>query len=570
MSTSRSGLRYLALAAALLSTLGCALRGAAQRDARPAYYGTDAPFAAEAVYFVVTDRFVNGDRGNDQREQAAGPWHTFDRPLYGPDGESDNIGYLGGDLRGVLDNADYVRDLGFSAVWITPIVDNPDAAFSGGDAPHWGSMWTDRGKTGYHGYWGVNFYRADEHLVSGDLDFAAFTRGMHERGLKVVLDIVANHGSPAFGMDPPLPGFGQVFDANGTLVADHQNLPPDRLDPVQVPLHRFYKRESELAQLSNFDDTSPEVLDYLVGAYLHWIEQGTDAFRIDTVSLMPPAFWQRFADRIRAKHPGFFLFGEAFNYDAAVVAQYTRPGGGEMSVLDFPLKQAIAALFEKPDGDYASVVPALHLEAGPYSNPYELMTFYDNHDMPRLAASDTGFIDAHNFLFTARGIPVVYYGSEVGFMRGRAEHAGNRNYFGQENIDAAPSSTIHENLRRIARIRAQSPALQRGLQVNVEFAGDRAAFYRVYQSDDVQQVALVLLNKGDAPQAFRVDRFLQPGIWRSEPAGRRQHVAPGGALQSEVAAHGAQVWLLDASVTDPGLRAELDRLQPAGLHTSGE
>ncbi|HSX60186.1 MAG TPA: alpha-amylase family glycosyl hydrolase [Tahibacter sp.] len=551
----------LALAAALAS--GCTPRSGVRE-----YYGTAAPFASDAVYFVVTDRFVNGDLANDHREQGAGPWHTFDRPIRGPGGDNDNIGYLGGDLRGVLDNAAYLRDLGFSAVWITPIVDNPDFAFSGGDAPSWGSLWTDRGKTGYHGYWGTNFYRADEHLVSRDLDFAGFTRGMHAQGLKVVLDIVANHGSPAFGMDPPLPGFGQVFDADGRLLADHQNLPPAQLDPAHVPLHRFYKRESELAQLSNFDDASPEVLDYLAGAYLQWIAQGADAFRIDTVSLMPPAFWQRFADRIRAKHPGFFLFGEAFNYDAAVVAQYTKRGGGEMSVLDFPLKQAIATLLEKPGSDYAGIVPALHLADGPYRNPYELMTFYDNHDMARLDATDAGFVDAHNLLFTVRGIPVVYYGSEVGFMRGSAEHAGNRNYFGQERVDAARASTIHENLRRIARIRAASPALQRGLQVNLEFSGDRAAFYRVYARGDAQQIALVLLNKGDTPQPFRIARYLQAGTWRSEPAGRRQHVAPGGALITEVAPHGVQVWLLDAAVTDPALRAELDRLA-AQHRTSG-
>src|SRR5690606_12149686 len=125
-----------------------------------------------------------------------------------------------------------------------------------------------------------------------------------------------------------------------------------------------------------------------------------------------------------------------------------------------------------------------------------LATFYDNHDMPRMDASDEGFIDAHNWLFTARGIPVVYYGSEVGFMRGRAEHAGNRSYFGQARIDAAKDSAIHRDLRRIARLRRDTPALQRGLQLNLELAGDTAAFYRVYQRGDFAQTALVLLNKG--------------------------------------------------------------------------
>src|SRR5690606_16468124 len=102
-------------------------------------------------------------------------------------------------------------------------------------------------------------------------------------------------------------------------------------------------------------------------------------------------------------------------------------------------------------------------------------------DMARLDADDHGFIDAHNWLFTARGIPVIYYGSETGFMRGRAEHAGNRAYFGQERVDIAPQSPIFAPLRRIARLRETTPALQRGLQVDVALRGDQAAFYRVYQ-----------------------------------------------------------------------------------------
>src|SRR3546814_1557988 len=130
----------------------------------------------------------------------ADPAHrTFDIPVHCPDGIDGNIGYLGGDFRGVVDNAAYIRDMGFDAVWITPIVDNPDQAFTGGDPISCGSSLTDRGKTGYHGYWGVNFYRLDEHLPSPGLDFAGFTKAMHAQGLQVVLDIVGNHGSPEIG-----------------------------------------------------------------------------------------------------------------------------------------------------------------------------------------------------------------------------------------------------------------------------------------------------------------------------------------------------------------------------------
>lgn len=557
---SKPFLRRRALSAVLLATLA-ATGSAAAADRAPSYYGTLEPFASESVYFVVTDRFVNGDTGNDHREQG-GPdpaTRSFDRPIPGPDGESDNIGYLGGDFKGVLDNADYIRDMGFSAVWITPIVDQPDAAFTGGKPVSWGSFWTDQGKTGYHGYWGVNFYKLDEHLPSPGLDFAGFTKAMHGQQLKVVLDIVGNHGSPAFTMPRPQPEFGKVYDRDGKLLADHQNLMPSQLDPAHNPLHAFFRTEVEIAELASFDDRNPAVLDYLSGAYLQWLSQGADALRIDTIGWMPHEFWKQFADRMRAQRPGLFMFGENFEYNPDKIAPHTFASNGAISVLDFPLKERIAQVFGHEGKGFEQLQPRLYLDGGPYANPYELMTFYDNHDMPRMDASDEGFIDAHNWLFTARGIPVVYYGSEVGFMRGRAEHAGNRNYFGQERVDAAVGTPIREQLKRIAKVRAASPALQRGLQLDVELHGDRAAFYRVYQHEGASQLALVLLNKGDQPASFEVKRWLQPGRWRAAIGGGETVVGERGALAETVPAHGVEVYLLDAPVTQAGLRAELDR-----------
>ena len=531
--------------------LGLALAGPASAEE---FYGTLEPFAQEAVYFVMTDRFVNGDPSNDQRDQG-GAHRTFDIPLAPCDGQVGNIGYLGGDFRGLLDNAGYIRDLGFTAVWLTPIVDNPDQAFTGGDEVTCDGFLTDRGKTGFHGYWGVNFYRLDEHLPSAGLDFSGLTAGLRAQGLKTVLDIVGNHGSPAWTMPVAQPQFGQLFDAGGRLVADHQNLPPDQLDPARNPLHAFYNDKPDLAQLSDLDAGNPAVMDYLVGAYLQWIGQGVDALRIDTIRHQPLSFWREFSDRIRAEHPGMYMFGEAFDYDAAKIAPFTLPQNGGISVLDFPMKQAMDEVFGRTGAGFERMVPALQLEDGPYANVYDLATFYDNHDMRRLDASDAGFIDAHNWLFTARGIPVVYYGSETGFMRGQAEHGGNRAYFGQDRIDAAPASAIHRELKRIATLRRESPALQRGLQLPVELAGDRAAFYRVYQHKGTAQTALVLLNKGDAPQAFTVSRYLQPGTWRDGFSG--ETVTVGRKLRAEVPAHGVRVFFLDQPLTRKDLRAEL-------------
>ena len=553
--------RYLPAVLLASLSLGCADQGARPAAATstaeaPDYYGTTEPFAADAVYFVLTDRFANGDPSNDHRDQG-GAHRTFDIPVPGaPAGQSDNVGYLGGDFKGLLDNAGYIRDMGFSAVWLTPIVDNPDEAFTGGDAVKWGGMFTDRGKTGYHGYWGVNFYELDEHLPSAGLDFAGLAAGLEQHGLKTVLDIVANHGSPAYTMPKDQPKYGEIYDQDGTLIADHQNLAPEKLDPSN-PLHRFYNTKPGLAQLSDVNENDPRAMDYFVGAYSQWIDQGADAFRIDTIPWLPHPFWHEFSRRIRAEHPGFFMFGEAFDYDAGKIAEHTWAKNAGVSVLDFPLKERLAEIFGRTGGGFERLGERLYLTGGPYANPYELMTFYDNHDMARLDARDEGFIDAHNWLFTARGIPVIYYGSETGFMRGTAEHAGNRNYFGQERLDAAVGHPIREQLKRIARVRAASPALQRGLQLNVLLQGDRAAFYRVYQHGDAHQVALVLLNKGDAPATFEVRDHLQAGRWRAAIGGGSVEVGEGGALTATVPAHGVEVYLLDAPVSDAGLRTAL-------------
>jgi len=561
---------FLFCTALTLMTAACSTPEPPTAATPSGFYGTLEPFAAEAVYFVVTDRFVNGDPDNDFRDQG-GARRSFDIPLTCPDGVVDNIGYLGGDFRGLLDHADYIREMGFSAVWITPIVENPDEAFSGGDEITCTSFLTDRGKSAYHGYWGMNFHRVDEHLPSPGLGFADLTRELRAKGLKTVLDIVGNHGSPAWGMPERQPGFGQLFDADGTLVADHENLAPGQLDPQNNPLHAFYNTKPDLAQLADFNPDHPPVMDYLVDAYLAWIDQGAHAFRVDTIRHQPLAFWRTFAERIRAKHPGFFMFGEAFDYDAATIAAHTWDENGGYSVLDFPLKKALAEMVEKGTG-FETLEPVLHLEDGPYRNPYDLTTFYDNHDMARLNATDEGFIDAHHWLFTARGIPVIYYGSEIGFMRGAVEHHGNRNYFGVEGIAAAREHPIRHKLSRIAAARAGSIALQRGLQLNLLLQGDRAAFYRVFEHDGVVQTALVMINKGDSPATFDLGAQLQPGPWRSAFADDAALAFDGDSeVARTIAAHDVAVWLLDAPITLPSLRERLDQLMTRrGRRTNGE
>ena len=540
-----------------LSLLGCATNSEAPSYSSTSveqkatqFYGTLNPYASESIYFLLTDRFVDGDKSNNQETQG-GEFPSFNRLLKGPDGLHANVGYLGGDFKGVLNNAEYIKNMGFTSVWLTPIFDNPDQAFSGGEEVTYGAYFKDGGKTGYHGYWGVNFYELDEHLPSEDLSFNDFTTQLKEKhDLNFVLDIVANHGSPAYSMPKDQPKFGEIYNEKGVLIADHQNIHPENLDPAN-PLHAFYNTHTGLAQLSDVNENNPAALDYFEGAYLKWIAQGAHALRVDTIKEMPHHFWKKLFDRIRVHHPDIFMFGESYSYDAKFLGEHTRPQNGGVSVLDFPGRKVITRVFENPDSDFNSILSYLHLDDGMYQNPYELMTFYDNHDMERMNATDEGFIDANNWLFTSRGIPVIYYGSEVNFMTGKPEHQGNRNYFGQQRIEQAKSHIIQNNLTRIAHIRKDSIALQRGLQINLEFKDNQAIFYRVYQDDNVSQTALVLLNKGNTEKEFNVKNLLSKGKWTDAISGEKFIVTSDkSSINTQVKAHGVKVLLLNNRVNN--------------------
>ncbi len=512
------------------------------------FYGTQNHYASQAVYFLMTDRFVDGDPSNNQENQG-GEYPTFNIKLSGEHGEHANVGYLGGDFQGVLNNAQYIKDMGFTSIWTTPIFDNPDQAFSGGEPITFAGAFKDGGKTGYHGYWGVNFYQVDEHYNSANLSFQDLTMQLEqEYQLEFVLDIVGNHGSPSYSMPIDQAKFGELYDENNNLVADHQNLHPTELSSTNT-LHQFYNTKPDIGELSDLNENNLEVLAYFTNAYLKWLEQGADSIRIDTIKHMPHHFWKKLTDNIRAEYPDIFIFAESFSYDANFIAEHTQIENGGVSVLDFPGQKAITAVFENNNSDYRDILSYLHLNDGTYHNPYELMTFYDNHDMARMNASDEGFIDANNWLFTSRGIPVIYYGSEMNFMTGKREHEGNRNYLGQNNIEKAKSHVIHSALTRIANIRKSSVALQKGLQLNVEFDANTASFYRVYQVGDVNQTALVLLNKGNTTKALKID-LLNQGQWLDATSGESINILPEQKeLIITVPAHGVRVLLLNQALT---------------------
>lgn len=181
-------------------------------------------------------------------------------------------------------------------------------------------------------------------------------------------------------------------------------------------------------------------------------------------------------------------------------------------------------------------------------------------------ASDFGFINANNWLFTSRGIPVIYYGSEVNFLTGKPEHEGNRNYFGQARIDTATEHPIQQQLTRIANLRKQTPALQRGLQLNIDFAGNTAVFYRVLQTEEISQTALVVLNKGDAA-TVAIDKLLNSGNWQNALDDQQLAITQGTPVELSIDANDVQVWLLNEPLSNPEIIQQLEHLQASATRS---
>ncbi len=447
-------------------------------------------FREESIYFLMTDRFVNVNSSNDYS---------------GRDDFGENIGYNGGDFQGIIDNLDYIKGMGFTAIWITPVVDNPDYRFNGEGI--------DKNKASYHGYWGMDFTKCDEHWESSGATFDELVNAVHAKDMKLVLDIVCNHASPAYTMNPELEGFGEVWE-NGTKIHDHGNHPTYPSAEMDDPYWFHHNGPGgdtyhDLAQLADFNTENEHVRIWLKNVYTGWQNKGADAFRIDTIMWCPHDFWKDFT---AAMGTDFFMFGEAFSFDYGTVSSYTYDG---MSVLDFVGYDRIKSVFR--GGNYADMHGLLDNDWR-YSDARYLVNFIDNHDVRRFEGTEEQLIDALNWIFTIRGIPCVYYGTEIAFNAGKGEYDGGRAYYGAENIANAPNSPVYQQIVKLTNARKKNVALQKGSMdrsnVWVSDTSNAFAFKREFEDNKV----CVALNKADGWSDYRFSD-VENGNWTDALSG---------------------------------------------------
>lgn len=437
------------------------------------------------IYFILTDRFFDGDpTNNPSPENGYDPDHTE--------------AFHGGDIQGIIDKLDYLEELGINTIWITPIVDNID--FNVG-ADHNTVPGLDPKQYAYHGYWAQDFTKMDPSL--GDIDtMKRLIDEAHDRGIKIMVDVVLNHAG--YGAEDNFPGM--IRETPGTSDLD-----------------------MELDGLPDFKTEDPEVRERLIEWQTAWLEKlrtdrgdTIDFFRVDTVKHVDNTTWRAFKNKLTEISPSFKLIGEYWG--ASYQNDFGQLRSGQMdSLLDFDFKeQALRFL----NGDIEGVEAYLRERNAVIDNTAMLGQFLSSHDQDGFLTRVDGDIGkllvAASLQITAKGQPVIYYGEELGRT---GKNGWEQNEYGQyisfhENRDDMPwelyenhdptAMKIYNHYQKLLNIRKDySKVFSKGDRTFV--AGGNADEYSIYKREYEGEKIYVGLNITDESKVATFQVEFSPG-----------------------------------------------------------
>ncbi|WP_243639477.1 pullulanase-type alpha-1,6-glucosidase [Streptacidiphilus pinicola] len=524
----------------------------------------------EQFYFLLPDRFANGDPSND----TGGITGTRLQNGYDP---TDSGFYHGGDLAGIIQKLSYIKKLGTTAIWMAPIFKNKPVQGTGSNA-----------SAGYHGYWITDFTQVDPHFGT-NAQLKELIQKAHAMGMKVFFDVITNHTADVIdyaektydyrstGAYPTLDANGRPVDttaiANANAADGTANYPrltkdsfpytpvfdqpgdataktPAWLNDVTLYHNRGNTTfagesatEGDFSGLDDLDTQDPRVIQGFEKIYENWVKQDdVDGFRIDTVKNVNMAFWQQWAPALQqyAEQQGnkkFFMFGEVYDADTTVNSSYVTQGKLD-AALGFPFQSAARAYASQ--GGSAQALSALYADDYKYASAstdaYEQPTFLGNHDMGRIGyflktdnpnASDTELLKkdllAQQLLFLTRGQPIVYYGDEQGFTGVGGDKAARQDMFASKvaeyNSDTVLGGTsgpadrygtngpVYQAIEQLAALRKANPALANGAQVE-RYAADGPGVYAFSRIDAKQQVEyLVAVNNATTDQSVSLPTY---------------------------------------------------------------
>jgi glycosidase len=451
---------------------------------------------ADVMYLIMIDRFADGDPSNNGG--------IYDR--------KNKFYYHGGDLQGVIDRLPYLKELGVTAIWLTPWYDNYDRL-------NQIELKEDKPSTGFHGYNPQDFYAVDEHFGT-HAKLRELVDAAHRSGIKIIQDQVMNHTGPYHPWvdDPPTPTW-----FNGTKARHLKNSFQTWVlhDPRAV---ESLKRETMdgwfLDFLPDLNQHDPEVSRYLIQNTLWWIgTTGLDGIRMDTWQYVPNSFWRDWNRALKREFPNFRVVGEVKDGDVVHTSffqggrvRFDGVDSGLDSLLDFPLFYPIRHAFA--EGKPIDEIPKTLAKDYLYTNSEILVTLLGGHDdgrfMSEKGATIAGLKLANAFVLTTRGVPQLYYGDEIA-MEGGDEPTTRGDFPGGFPGDKRDAFTaagrtkdeqeLYEYIRWLIYRRREFPALQRGALINLYVAEQQYAYARVLSDT----AAIVVFNNDDKAAEIEFD-----------------------------------------------------------------
>jgi glycosidase len=453
---------------------------------------------SDVIYLIMPDRFANGDTTNDNMP---GMLEKANR--------NDPNGRHGGDIKGIADHLDYLKNFGVTAIWSTPLMENNMPAYS------------------YHGYAMTDFYKIDPRFGTNE-DYKNLVKLAHKKGLKIIQDMVFNHcGTNYFWKDNlPMSDWYNRWD-KFTRSNYHAGVVTD-------PHASEYDFKRMVAgwfdtSMADLNQNNPYVANYLIQNSIWWIEYaGIDGIRQDTYPYPYKEFMSKWMKRILEEYPDFNVVGESWlSYPSAVAYWLENNHNTDgyhshlTNVFDFPLMYAIIKAFNEPNG-WATGAAQLYEVVSQdfvYSDPMKLVVFGDNHDIDRL------FYNLHNnfgswkmamtLILTTRGIPLIYYGTEILMDGNKGKSDGNiREDFpggwpgDKVNAFMSKGRTQQQNeaynfLTRLLHWRQNNKAVQFGSLTHYIVENGVYVYFRKYKDENV----MVILNNNDEKTDLDMSRF---------------------------------------------------------------
>jgi len=452
------------------------------------------------VYLIMPDRFSDGTTANDKvanmRDQSLNRDSIFDRH--------------GGDIKGVINHLDYIKDLGATAIWLTPVQEN------------------DQIKGSYHGYAFTDHYRVDPRLGDNE-EYISYVKEAHKHGLKVIQDMVYNHVGTEhwFIRDLPMQDWIHRFDTFTQTNYRATTL----IDPYASDFDRNLMSNGWFVRsMPDLNQKNPYLANYLIQNSLWWIETtGIDGFRFDTYTYSDLGFMRDLMARVQLEYPQFGAVGELWDHCVAIEAYFAQhprivgaPDSHLPGMIDFQVYNAINEALNKPMGwtEGLSKIYYTLVQDVLYADPSRNLTFLDNHDLSRFYSVVGEDIRKYKmgiaFLLTTRGTPSLYYGTEI-LMKNFADPDGKvrEDFPGGWKGDKADKFTAKgrtekENeafdfIKKLANYRKDNEVLQTGKLTQFVPQNDSYVYFR----SNEKKTVMVIMHYSDKPHTIYMSRFAE-------------------------------------------------------------